>query len=116
MFPAVADLPGETMARLAFAFSQLGDREKAVSLLRIAQRAHPDDFWTNFDLATTVRDLGQYDEAIRFFSVAVAVRPRSDFALDHLGNALYEAGRLEDAAATLHRVITAPAGKCRTSA
>jgi Flp pilus assembly protein TadD len=103
--PAVADLPGETMARLAWALSHLGDREKAISLLRIAQRAHPDDFWINFDLATTLRDLGRHDEAIRFFSVAVAVRPRSDFALDHLGTALYDAGRLEDAAATLHSAV-----------
>jgi predicted Zn-dependent protease len=93
------------MARLAFAFSHLGDREKAVSLLRIAQRAHPDDFWTNFDLATTLRDLDRHDEAIRFFSVAVAVRPRSEIALDYLGTALYEAGRLEDAAATLRQGV-----------
>ncbi len=104
--PRGADLPGATLGRLASAFSRLGDREKAVSLLRLAQRAHPDDFWTNFDLAATVRDLGQSDEAIRFFSVAVAVRPGRDLALDLLGNALYEADRLEDAAATLHRVIT----------
>ncbi len=101
MSPAVADLPNETMVRLAFAFSHHGDREKAVSLLLIAQRTHPDDFWINFDLATTFRHMGQLDEAIRFFSVAVAVRPRSDFALDHLAMALYEADRLEDASAAL---------------
>ena len=46
---------------------------------------------------------GQPDEAIRFFSVAVAVRPRSDLALDNLGTALHEAGRLEEAAATLRQ-------------
>ena len=103
--PAVAELPSKTTARLASALSYLGDREKAISLLRLAQRAHPDDFWINWDLATNLRDLGRHDEAIRFFSVAVAVRPRSDLALDQLGTALYEAGRLEEAAATLRHGV-----------
>jgi len=103
--PAVADLPGETMARLASALAHLGDREKAVSLFRLAQLAHPDDFWINADLARTLQDLGRLDEAIRFYSVAVAVRPRSDLALDLLGNVLHEAGRLEDAVAALRQGV-----------
>ncbi len=103
--PAVADLPGETVARLAFALAQLGDREKAVSLLRLAQGAHPDDFWINFDLARTLRELGRLDEAIRFCSVAVAVRPQSDLAIKYLGSMLLEAGRLEDAAVTFRRGV-----------
>ena len=65
-----------------------GSKETATSLLRRAQRAHPDDFWINYDLARSLMGAGQPDEAVRFFSAAVAIRPRSELALRSLGEAL----------------------------
>src|SRR3954447_18955006 len=40
----------ESLSRLAYALGGLGKQEAASSLLRRAQRAHPDDFWINHDL------------------------------------------------------------------
>jgi serine/threonine-protein kinase len=44
----------ESLSRLAFALGSLGKKEAAISLLRRAQRAHPDDFWINYDLARSL--------------------------------------------------------------
>ena len=89
----------ESISRLAYALGHLGDEEMATSLLRRAQRAHPDDFWINFDLARSLMGAGRPDEAVRFYSAAVAIRPRSELALVALGEALRAAGRTDEAAA-----------------
>lgn len=88
----------ESISRLAFALRHLGDKETAISLLRRVQRAHPDDFWINFDLGTTHMGSEQPDEAVRYLSAAVAIRPRSELALFMLGEALRAAGRPDEAA------------------
>jgi serine/threonine-protein kinase len=98
-------LPVASVTRLAFAVAQLGNRELAISLLRQTQRAHPNEFWVNCDLAKQLAFAGQLDEAIRFFSVAVSVRPRSEMALNDLGDALYKSDRLDEAAATFRRAL-----------
>jgi serine/threonine-protein kinase len=97
-------LPEASVTRLAFALSR-PEPEMALSLLRRAQRAHPNDFWINCDLAGHLMRSGRPDEAARFFSVAVAVRPRSGFALNGLGSALHKSDRLDDAEATFRHVI-----------
>jgi serine/threonine-protein kinase len=98
-------LPAASVTRLAFALSHLGNRPLAISLLKRTQRVHPNGFWVNCDLGRELKEAGQYEEAIRFFSVAVAVRPRSEIALADLGKALQKGGRLEEAAATIRRAI-----------
>jgi serine/threonine-protein kinase len=85
----------ESLSRLAFALEHLGKSETATSLLRQAQRAYPDDFWINFDLARSLMGTGRPDEAARFFTAAVAIRPGSDLALHSLRDALRAAGRLD---------------------
>jgi eukaryotic-like serine/threonine-protein kinase len=90
-------LPGESVSRLAFALSSLRSNSTAVSLLRHAQRAHPRDFWINMDLAGDLRRAGQLDDALRFYSVAVSIRPKSGLALRELGKTLRDSGRLEEA-------------------
>jgi serine/threonine-protein kinase len=89
----------ESVSRLAYALGNLGDRETEASLLRRAQRAHPEDFWINHDLARSLMAAGKPDEAVRFYSAALAIRPNSDFVLVALGEALRAAGRMEEAAA-----------------
>ena len=85
----------ESLSRLAFALGRFGKKEKeaATSLLRKAQRAHPDDFWINYDLARSLMGTGRPDEAARFYTAAVAIRPRSDLARRGLREALRAAGR-----------------------
>jgi serine/threonine-protein kinase len=91
-------LPEASATRLASALSSTGDREIAIDLLRRSQRAHPDDFWLNWDLASQLRRSGRVDDAIRYYSVALAIRPQSAAALRDLGETLRAAGRTEEAA------------------
>lgn len=105
---ASADVDALTVAsveRLAWALADLGDREPALALYRAAHRAHPDDFWISSNLAQELVRAGRFDEAVRFASVAVAIRPRSGHALVALGKALHLGGQFEDAAATLRRAV-----------
>jgi tetratricopeptide (TPR) repeat protein len=87
----------ESLSRLAFALGRFGKKEKetATSLLGRAQRAHPDDFWINYDLARSLMGTGRSDEAARFYTAAVAVRPQSELARRGLREALRAAGRPE---------------------
>ncbi len=98
-------LPEASVTRLAFALASLGSRKTAINLLRRTQRAHPDDFWINMDLGRELMISGQHEEAGRFFSVAVAIRPRSSFAHRSLGLSLEKSGRLDEAVATLQQGI-----------
>ena len=100
-------LPAASATRLAKALLLLGDKMTAVALLRRAQRAHPGDFWINWDLGNELKWATQPDDAIRFLSVAVAIRPRSGLALRTLGKTLQETGHLEDAAATFRQAMRA---------
>lgn len=93
----------ESISRLAFALRVLGDHNLAIALLRRIQRAHPDDFWINFDLASSLQRAGHPHEAVRFFSAAIAIRPRSEIALGAIEEALREAGRPDEAAAYARR-------------
>jgi tetratricopeptide (TPR) repeat protein len=88
----------ESLSRLAYVLGHLGERELETSLLRRAQRAHPEGFWINHDLARSLMAAGRPDEAARFYSAALAVRPRSELALVALGEALRAAGRTDEAA------------------
>jgi serine/threonine-protein kinase len=92
---------------LARALADLGDHAAAISLLRTAQRAHPDDFWINWDLGVWLHRQGAQnaDEAIGYFRAAVALRPRSAFALNTLGGMLRDKGQLEEAEAILREAI-----------
>jgi eukaryotic-like serine/threonine-protein kinase len=105
---ATADLdrlPEASVTRLAFALASLGRREMAIVLLKRIQRIHPDDFWVNVDLGRQLMDSGQPDAAVRFFAVAVGVRPQSGLALQNLGTALERTGQLAEAADTFRRQI-----------
>jgi serine/threonine-protein kinase len=89
----------ESISRLAYALGQLGERATETALLRNAQRAHPEDFWINHDLARSLMGAGKPEEAVRFYSAALAVRPKSEFILIALGEALRATGRGDEAAA-----------------
>jgi Flp pilus assembly protein TadD len=76
--------------------------------LREAQRRHPDDFWLNtnlFELFITTMRPPQPEEAVRFAAVAVALRPGSFSAHNHLGGALRANGRLDEAIAEFQLAI-----------
>ncbi len=98
-------LPEASVTRLASALSSLGRGGIAIALLRRAQRLHPEDFWVNADLGRELLRSHRPDEAVRFFAVAVGIRPRSDLALGSLAGALQQSGQLGEAAETFRRMI-----------
>jgi serine/threonine protein kinase/Flp pilus assembly protein TadD len=106
--PDVNSLPAQTWSLLVLFNSSLG-REQALAVLRLAQRKFPDDYWINFKLAYTM-DFAptreqQLDEAVRFYTAAVALRPRNAPAYFFLASAQKRRGNLDEAIAGYRKVI-----------
>jgi tetratricopeptide (TPR) repeat protein len=101
----IGALPPATVVLLAEHLEGMGDLEAATSLLQRAQEQHPSDFWINHTLALSLsnRSTPQWDEAIRFYTAAVALRPESAGARLNFGNALAAKGRLNAALAAYRR-------------
>ncbi len=94
--------------KLADAIVDLGgEASVAVALLRPVQRHYPGDFWANWDLAGHLCGLDppRYEEAIRHYMAAVALRPRSGVALFNLAWTLADKGDHEEAIATARDAI-----------
>jgi eukaryotic-like serine/threonine-protein kinase len=68
-----------------------------INLLRRIQIAHPDDFWATFALGHEIHRLYEWDEALRYLTAAVSLRPQSAGAQFQLGIALRDKGRLDEA-------------------
>lgn len=98
-------LTAPSAERLAWALARLGSRTRAIALYREAQRSYPGEFWINRNLSVQLLEAGQFEEAVRFASVAVAIRPRSGLAYLNLGNVLRLAGRYGDAEDTYRHLL-----------
>jgi tetratricopeptide (TPR) repeat protein len=104
----VAELPAPALDLLGWYLWDSGAVKEAVALLREAQRRHPGDFAINFDLAYCLMkqtNWSRCDEAIRFLTAAVALRPRSPSVYMLLGNAFANSRMLEDAIAAYREAI-----------
>ena len=58
-----------------------------------------------YNRATTLMELGRYEEAVASFDAALAVQPNHAEALCHRGNALLKLNRVEDAVATFAKAL-----------
>jgi tetratricopeptide (TPR) repeat protein len=84
----------------------LGDREAALRLFGQVQQANPGDFWANEHLVLALdAQGGSADDAIRFATAAVALRPDSPGARVNLGIALGRKGDLDGAMAEFREAI-----------
>jgi len=95
-------LAASTLELFASALNDQGDRDRAEEVLRRAWRQAPGDIWVNYDLGTvrwTGDNRARPEEAARFLSVAVAIRPRSHVAHNSLGVALGDQGKPDEAIA-----------------
>ena len=102
----IAAQPPRSLALLADALSDQGDHGSAKRVLLEAWRITPDDFWVNFALGYWDGDLSDgLDDGVRYYSVAVAVRPRSAVARTSLGVALAQQGKLDEAIAELRNAV-----------
>jgi tetratricopeptide (TPR) repeat protein len=76
--------------------------------LREANARRPDDFWIKFELGNFLALAAgpeAKDEVIRYYTAAVALRPRSVAALYNLGTAFLDKGRPDEAIAEYRRAI-----------
>jgi serine/threonine-protein kinase len=99
--------PGLLLGRLAKALGKQGRWGEAVELLEAARRCRPGDFWLNNDLGWAYRRTKppRPDEAVRYFSVAAALRPKSPGARLNLGVALRDLKRPEEAAEEFRKAL-----------
>jgi serine/threonine-protein kinase len=100
-------LPARALTRLAQQLRAAPTRSSMMQLLRRARQQHPADFWTNYDLGTAflLARPPQHEEAVRYLTAAVAVRPDSPGAHYSLGIVLGARGKLDEAIATYRQVI-----------
>jgi serine/threonine protein kinase/Tfp pilus assembly protein PilF len=85
------------------------DKGPQIAMLRQAQRRFPDDYWINFKLAYALDfsppPYHQFDEAVRFYTAALAARPRNVPVRIYLADALRHSGRFDEAAEVYEVVI-----------
>ncbi len=97
-------IDGIAPTRLAIMAWTLNSQEKtkqAEALLRAAQRKHPDHFWVNTALGTTLTERREKPlEAARYFAAARGLRPESIEAIHRLGKALEKGERQAEALET----------------
>jgi serine/threonine-protein kinase len=107
----VEKVPIRALARLA-QLSSVGGEDAlepaaAAKLLRRVQARYPGDFWVNENLGAALQRVTppERDEAVRFLTAAVALRPDSPGAHLNLGGALYYKGQVDEAIASVKKAI-----------
>jgi tetratricopeptide (TPR) repeat protein len=103
--PKSLELPASTLDLLGRALRAVGGPEAAAVFLRAAQLRRPNDFWINHGLASCLVDIPERSEALRFYTMALGLRPRSPVAWVNLGAALHERDATDDAIAALHEAL-----------
>jgi tetratricopeptide (TPR) repeat protein len=103
----IRELPPSTLVLFGQALGSRGAVAEAVTLLRQAQLLYPGDFWINQALAHWLTKGGsrQWDEALRFYTAAAAVRPESMGARTNVGYALWEKERWNEAFAEYREAL-----------
>jgi tetratricopeptide (TPR) repeat protein/serine/threonine protein kinase len=103
----VDGLPPSTLVLLAGALRKVQAGERAEAVLRRAQQLHPDDFWINQRLAYYLVSSRppRPEEATRFYTAAVAIRPQSPGVHLGLGFVLRARGKQREAAEEYRRAI-----------
>lgn len=84
------------MMYVAFARKLRESGMNVVPLLTAVQVAHQNDFWVNFSLADALCE-GNPAEAIRYYQVAVALRPNASVVRNNFANSLAKSLRLKEA-------------------
>jgi serine/threonine protein kinase/Flp pilus assembly protein TadD len=103
----LSELPVVTALYAADVLRWNHQTDQALELLQRLQRRRPGDFWVNWQLAINLALRGRihYDEAIRFFSTALAARPANVELHLTIGDLFYENGHFEQAIAEYREAI-----------
>jgi tetratricopeptide (TPR) repeat protein len=99
--------PAVTHLLLANALERAGAVPEAIAVLRQGQKRYPADFWINHQLASCLVQLrpARLDEAVRFYTAALALRPNNPAVYVNLGVALHRQGKLDEAVASFRKAI-----------
>jgi serine/threonine-protein kinase len=103
--------PTPSLILLSRSLKQRGEPERARGVLGRAWRRDPGDFWVNFDSGMVHWDGSSYgrdwqiNEAIRFLSAAVSLRPRGFAPYIAFGVAERDRGQYEQAAAAFRKAL-----------
>ncbi len=83
------------------------DTDRAVDVLREAQRRRPGDFWLNHTLGMRLQSMRtpRIDEALGYLRTASALRPESPGAILNVGHVLARADRTDEAIAAYEQAI-----------
>jgi serine/threonine protein kinase/Flp pilus assembly protein TadD len=101
-------VPPATAYLLGHALRDLGAVDRAMAVLREAHRHHPEDFWLNDALGWFNQDAfrpPRYEEALRYYSTALALRPRNSWPHVALARVLAAKGAPEEAIAEYSRAL-----------
>jgi tetratricopeptide (TPR) repeat protein len=102
-----ASLSPATLVLLSRTLRHAGAVEQAAAKLRRAQPRSRDDFWINEELLRSLSQLKPpaREEALRFATAGLALRPRNPGALLNLGCALAGKGALDEAVAAYREAL-----------
>ena len=103
----VRRLQPTTLYLLGTALHANGANEQAMGLLRRAQVQNPDDWWINNVLGWFCQTAlpPQYDDALRYYTAAQAIRPRNPYNLLAIGEVLGGQKAYAEAVTVLSRAI-----------
>jgi serine/threonine protein kinase/Flp pilus assembly protein TadD len=91
------DFPLQTTLLLAHTIPRQGTPDQALRFLQTVQRQFPGEFEVNLELGYALALSGQFEEAIRFYTAAVALRPDSGDAYSLRAVVFDKKGRKADA-------------------
>ena len=101
------NLQASTAHSLAVMLLNVDADRAAISVLRIANQRHPDDYLNNYELAQAIEheDSTNVDDLIRYYTAAVALRPDDALSHNNLGKSLEEKGLREEARAHFEEAV-----------
>jgi eukaryotic-like serine/threonine-protein kinase len=105
--PNVASQPPSTIAILADQLMALGDLPLAAKILQAALQKYPADFWLNHQIGYmyTLMQPPRLDASLRYYGVAMALRPQSPGVRVNLGMALLRKSAYAEAEAEFREAI-----------
>ncbi len=104
----IREVPPATVYLLGHALNGLGALDEAMAVVREAHRHHPEDIWLNAALGHFCKNCcrpPRYDDALRYYSVTVALRPRNRERRFALAQLLEQKGTVEEALAEYTKLI-----------
>lgn len=95
----------EGLHELGVAHSSLGDHRRAIEFFSRAERKKPDSYELHYNLASCLRELHAFDEALVRYDSALALNPGFSRALSGRASVLLELGRAQEALENLDRAL-----------